>query len=59
MTTPPQQPGYPEQPTNPYGVPAYPGGAHPQQPGYPEPEYQQPEFPQPTYQHPAYPGQST
>jgi hypothetical protein len=63
MTTPPQQPGYPEQPTNPYGVPAYPGEAHPQQPGYPQPEntqpgYPQPEYPQPGYQQPAYPGQS-
>jgi hypothetical protein len=66
MTTPPQQPGYPEQPTNPYGVPAYPGGVDPQQPTYPQqPGYgQQPGYPgqppypqQPGYQQPAYPGQ--
>lgn len=60
MTTPPQPPGYPEQPTNPYGVPAYPGGADPQLPAYPpQPGYgQQPPYPQqPGYPQPAYPGQ--
>jgi hypothetical protein len=71
MTTPPPQPGYPEQPTNPYGVPAYPGEpghepqpgyqqpAYPQQPGYPgQPAYpQQPGYPQPGYPQPAYPQQ--
>lgn len=73
MTNPPQQPGHPEQPTNPYGVPAYPGAAYPQQPGSPQPGYPEPgtqpaygqaEYPQPGYgqpgyaqQQPAYPGQ--
>ena len=68
MTTPPQQPGHPEQPTNPYGVPAYPSGAdagHPsdprpeygQQPGYPAAPYSQPGYQQPAYPQPGYPAQ--